>query len=272
MRRVARKSVEWLFAVAAVVIGVPAAVAWFAQDRLIFFPQPLAAGAVLSPRTEPIELRVDNGIRLRGWVRRAADGPAPTILYFGGNAEEVSWTAAEPRWPPGWNVVAVNYRGYGESEGAPSESAIVADALAIYDTVATRDDVDARRIVTVGRSLGTGVAVQLAAARPIAAVVLASPYDSLVALGKTHYPLLPVGLLLRHRFDVAPLAGQLHVPLLALVAANDSIVPAARSRALYDAWAGSKQWTVVPGTDHNTLAVPDAFWQEVGRFLAASTG
>jgi pimeloyl-ACP methyl ester carboxylesterase len=124
--------------------------------------------------------------------------------------------------------------------------------------------------VAVGRSLGTGVAVQLAAARPLAAAVLASPYDSLVALGKTHYPLLPVGLLLRHRFDVAPVAAKLRLPLLALVAADDAIIPVARSRALFDAWAGPKEWRVVPATDHNTLSVPDAFWQDIAGFLAAS--
>jgi fermentation-respiration switch protein FrsA (DUF1100 family) len=267
---VAQKSVEWLLALAAVVIGVPAAAAWFAQEHLIFFPQRLMAGAPLPQGTEPLQLRVADGVRLRGWLRRAPVVPAPTFLYFGGNAEEVSWTLADPRWPSGWNVVAVNYRGYGESEGAPGERAIVEDALAIYDTVAARDDVDARRIVAVGRSLGTGVAVQLAAARPLAAAVLASPYDSLVALGKTHYPLLPVGLLLRHRFDVAPVAAKLRLPLLALVAADDAIIPVARSRALFDAWAGPKEWRVVPATDHNTLSVPDAFWQDIAGFLAAS--
>jgi len=259
---------EWLLLVAAIVVGVPG-LAWLAQDRLVFFPQPVASTVALPAGALPLEVTAADGTRLRGWMRRAAATPAPVCLYFGGNAEEVSWTLAEARWPPGWSVVAVNYRGYGASEGRPSESALVADALAIHDVVAARPDVDARRIAVLGRSLGAGVAVRLASARPLAGVILASPYDSLVEVGRMHYPLLPVSWLLRHRFDVVADARRMHVPLLALVAADDAIIPHARSRALFDAWAGPKDWRVVAGTDHNTLSAPDAFWTDVAAFLAA---
>ncbi|MBK6336533.1 MAG: hypothetical protein IPF60_12450 [Betaproteobacteria bacterium] len=89
-----------------------------------------------------------------------------------------------------------------------------------------------------GRSLGTGVAVKLGAARPLAGLILVSPFDSLVALGRTHYPWLPVSALLRHRFDAAAEAPRIAAPLLAIVADRDSIIPNERSQALYDAWAG----------------------------------
>jgi pimeloyl-ACP methyl ester carboxylesterase len=263
--------VEWLLVLAAVVVGIPAA-AWFAQDRLIFFPQPPASGVAMPPGTRPLEVTAADGVRLRGWIRTAAQAPAPTILYFGGNAEEVSWTVQEPRWPAGMNLVAINYRGYGDSEGAPGEKALVADALAIHDAVVARPEVDRTRVFAVGRSLGTGVAIPLAAARPIARIVLVSPYDSLVAVGRTHYPLLPVGLLLRHRFDALPLASTIAVPMLTLVAASDPIIPVERSKALFDAWAGPKSWRVVPGTDHNTLSVPDTFWRLIDDFQQGRTG
>lgn len=258
---------EWLLIAVAVVLGVPA-VAWLAQDRLIFYPQPVLSTAHLPPDARPLEVVAADGARLHGWIRVPPRTPAPAVLYFGGNAEEVSWTLAERRWPVDWAVVAVNYRGYGRSEGAPGESALVGDALAIHDAVAARPDVDPRRIVVFGRSLGTGVAVRLAAARPVVAAILASPYDSLVEVGRSHFPLLPVGWLLRHRFDVLPQAHNLDVPLLAIVAADDDIIPQRRSRALYEAWAGPKAWQVVPGTDHNTLGAPAAFWNAVARFLA----
>jgi hypothetical protein len=260
--------VEWFLALAAVVVGIYAA-AWFAQDRLIFFPQPLSPGLAMPADVRPLEIVAPDGVRLRGWVRQASRSPAPTILYFGGNAEEVSWTLLEPRWPSGMNLVAVNYRGYGASEGEPGERTLVADALAIHDAMVVRPEVDRSRVFVVGRSLGTGVALQLAAARPVARVALASPYDSLVAIGRTHYPLLPVGWLLRHRFDVLPLASTMRVPMLTLVAASDAIIPVERSRALFDAWAGPKSWYVVPGTDHNSLSVPDAFWDAIDAFLRA---
>ena len=258
---------EWIVLVAAIVLGVPAA-AWFAQDRLIFFPQPLASTAHLPADAKPLEIVASDGTRLRGWIRTATATPAPVVLYFGGNAEEVSWTLADPRWPREWAIVAINYRGYGASEGAPGEAELVADALAIYDTIAARPDVNPRRIVAFGRSLGTGVAVKLVAARPVDGAILVSPYDSLVELGRTHYPWLPVSLLLRHRFDGEADAQRAHVPLLAIVADHDSIIPQERSRALYEAWAGPKTWFVVLSTDHNTLSAPDAFWYFLGGFLA----
>ena len=261
---------EWIVLLAAILLGVPAA-AWFAQERLIFFPQPVVSTAYLPAEAKPLEIVATDGTRLRGWMRGASAMPAPVVLYFGGNAEEVSGTLIDSRWPRDWTIVAINYRGYGTSEGAPGESALVADALVIYDAIVARPDVDARRIVAFGRSLGTGVAVKLAAARSLAGLILVSPFDSLVALGRTHYPWLPVSALLRHRFDSDADARRTQVPLLAIVADRDSIIPHERSRALYDAWAGAKSWLVVPGTDHNTLSVPDAFWGGVAGFLSART-
>jgi fermentation-respiration switch protein FrsA (DUF1100 family) len=266
------KSMEWIVLVAAVVLGVPAA-AWFAQDRLVFFPQPVVSTAHLPADAKPLEIVAADGVRLRGWMRPAAGVPAaaPVVLYFGGNAEEVSWTLADRRWPRDWAVVAINYRGYGASEGSPGEPALVADALVIHDVLAARADVDARRIVAFGRSLGAGVAVKLAAARPLAGAILASPYDSLVEVGRTHYPLLPVAWLLRHRFDALADARRLRIPMLTIVADADAIIPRERSAALYDAWAGPKVWQVVPATDHNTLSQPDAYWIGVAGFLAATS-
>ena len=259
--------VEWLIIVGVMAIGIPA-VAWFAQDRLIFFPQPLAGTAHLPAHAEPLDLVAADGSRLAGWRVAGTADPAPLILYFGGNAEEVSWTLADARWPREWTIVGLNYRGYGASEGVPSEHALVADALALFDAVASRTDVDARRIVAFGRSLGTGVAAQLAVARPLAGAVLVSPFDSLVAVGRTHYPWLPVGLLLRHRFDAAEAARSARMPLLVIVAERDSIIPIARSRALFDAWAGPKRWQSVPGADHNDLGVENGFWHSIRQFLA----
>ena len=265
----ARRSLimEWLLALAVLAIGVPAA-AWLAQDSLIFLPQPGVPAATMPSRAQPLELTTGAGLRLRGWVLPGTSERSPTILYFGGNAEEVSWTLADPRWPAQWTVAALNYRGYGASEGRPGEPELVADALLLFDAMSARADVDASRVVAFGRSLGAGVAVRLAAQRPLAGVILASPFDSLVALGRHHYPFLPVSLLLRHRFEAIRLAPGASSPLHVVVAAADAVVPPAFSRRLYEAWAGRKSWQVVPGTDHNSLSVPDAFWDGVRRFLA----
>jgi pimeloyl-ACP methyl ester carboxylesterase len=131
-----------------------------------------------------------------------------------------------------------------------------------------RDDVDPRRIVVFGRSLGTAIAAHLAARRLAAGAILVSPYDSMTAIGQLHYPWLPVSLLLRHRFDAIPDAKRNAMPMLAIVGGSDSIIPANRSRALFDAWAGPKTWLVVPGAGHNDLGQDDAFWRAVAGFLA----
>ena len=258
---------EWLILVAAIAIGVPAA-AWLAQDRLIFFPQPIASTAHLPARANPFTVTGADGTALHGWIATGSMVPAPTVIYFGGNAEEVSFTLADPRWPREWSIVALNYRGYGASEGAPGERALAADALAIYDAVAAREGIDRNRIVMFGRSLGTALAAHVAAERPVAGVVLVSPYDSLAAIGNHHYPWLPVSLLLRHRFDAQADAVRAQAPLLAIVAGSDSIIPVGRSRALYDAWAGPKYWQIVPASDHNTLGATADFWHGVTDFLA----
>jgi len=258
---------EWLLLIAVIVLAVPA-LAWLTQERLIFFPQPVASTAHLPARASPLEVIAADGTHLRGWMVRGGAAPAPTVIYFGGNAEEVSWTISDARWPREWTIVGVNYRGYGTSEGKPGEAALTADALAIYDAVTKRDDVDLRRIVVFGRSLGTAIATHLAAERPVAGAILVSPYDSMTAIGKLHYPWLPVSLLLRHRFDAVPDAKRNAMPMLAIVGGSDSIIPPERSRALFDAWAGPKTWQLMPRAGHNDLGNDAAFWESVVGFLS----
>jgi pimeloyl-ACP methyl ester carboxylesterase len=262
-----RIAMEWFILIVIIVVGVPAA-AWLFQEHLLFFPQRVGSTAHLPARASPLEVITADGMHLRGWIVKAAAAPAPAVIYFGGNAEEVSWTLSDAHWPREWAIVGVNYRGYGASEGKPGEVVLKSDALAIYDVVAKREDIDPKRIVVFGRSLGTGVGTHLAAQRPVAGAILASPYDSMTAIGKLHYPYLPVSLLLRHPFDAAADAKKNRMPLLAIVGESDTIIPPARSRALFDAWAGPKAWLAISGADHNDLGVRDEFWQGVTRFLS----
>jgi pimeloyl-ACP methyl ester carboxylesterase len=261
-----RSIVEWLALVAAIVIAIPA-IAWLSQDKLVFFPQPLVDTSHLPAHAQRFELVAADGAKLSGFRLPGAAPRAPTILYFGGNAEEISWALADRRWPRGWSVAGLNYRGYGHSEGKPAERELVADGLALFDAIAAQSDVDAARVVVVGRSLGTGVAAQVAARRPVAGVVLVSPYDSLVAIGRQHYPWLPVGWLLRHRFDSASVARHGTAPLLTLVGTADGIIPPARSRALHEAWAGPKQWLAIECAGHNDLDASPHYWEAIERFL-----
>src|SRR5687768_14271842 len=124
---------------------------------------------------------------------------------------------------PGVGWLLIDYRGYGSSGGAPSERHLVADALLWHD-YATRN-LGARSVAVFGRSLGSGVAVQLAAARAVAGIVLVAPYDSLTSVARHYYPYLPVSWMLRHRFDSLAHAPSLTAPLLCLVAERDEVIP-----------------------------------------------
>ncbi len=172
-----------------IALGVPL-LAWLFQERLLFFPRSLQPGLTARPDVEKVTVVAADSVNLRGWFVKGASSRAPLVVYFGGNAEEVSWLVGVADQFAGWSLLLVNYRGYGESEGRPSEKALFEDALLVHDYARRRPDVDPERVVAMGRSLGSGVAVYLAANRPLRGVVLVSPYDSMVEVAKRHYPYL----------------------------------------------------------------------------------
>lgn len=259
-----------------VAIGLPLLV-YLLQDRLMFYPQPLSQArraqiAERYPAVEEVALRAADGTRVHAWHVRAAPG-APLVLYFGGNAEEVSWmldVIGDPRAgaTPGVSWLLLDYRGYGASEGAPSETALVADARMLFDHAHAQSDGErrARPVFAFGRSLGSGVAVALAASRPLAGVVLLAPFDSAVAVARHYYPYLPVDWLLRHRFESIVHAPQLRMPLLCVIAERDEVIPPVHGERLFAAWGGPKQKLVLPGALHNDGDGPEV-WKAVRQFL-----
>ena len=243
---------------------------FFAQDALIFYRQPIAQGrraeiAARHPAIADLFLTAADGTRIHAWHLKSG---APLVLYFGGNAEEVSWMieAAQAN-APGVSWLLMDYRGYGQSAGAPSENALVEDALALYDHAAKLPGTDPKRIFAFGRSLGSGVAVALAAERPLAGVVLATPFDSLAAVAKRYYWYLPVDWMLKHRFDSAARAPRLKAPLLCLIAERDEVIPAAHAERLFEAWGGAKRKVVLAEAGHNTTDAHPMFWPAIRAFL-----
>jgi pimeloyl-ACP methyl ester carboxylesterase len=253
----------------AVAIGVPLLV-YLAQDGLIFIRQPVpeARRAEIArnvPQAESVFVNAADGTRVHAWHYKA--GP-PLVLYFGGNAEEVSWMLEAVRAETtGVSWLLVDYRGYGLSEGAPSEKALVADALTLYDQALKLPGVDAQRVYAFGRSLGSGVAVALAAQRPLAGLILATPYDSLAAVAKRYYWYVPVDWLLRHRFDSIARAPQLKMPLLCLIAARDEVIPPEHGERLSAAWGGAQKKILLEEAGHNTTDAHPVFWPSIREFL-----
>lgn len=250
------------------------ALLYFAQERLIFYPRPLAdemraAVHKTLPDAEEMVLATTDGHRLHGWFLPNGVGTreAPVLIYFGGNAEEVSAFALRAAELRGISFVLFNYRGYGRSSGEPGEQVLCADALAIYDRVASLPQADRKRIIVMGRSLGSGVATYLASRRRVAAVVLVTPYDSMAAVARTHYPFLLVGALLRHPFDSVGRAPTIDAPMLALVAGADTVIPPPHAAALARAWRGPVTSVVVPGAGHNDIGSHPAYWRTIRDFL-----
>jgi pimeloyl-ACP methyl ester carboxylesterase len=270
----------------AVAIGLPLII-YLAQDSLIFYRQPLsearrADAAKRFPAAREIFIQAKDGARQHAWhvmVSGTAPGvpPRPLVIYFGGNAEEVSWMLdriGDPRTDPargetpdaGW--LLVDYRGYGLSEGSPGEKTLVSDALQWFDHALTLPGVDAKRVYAFGRSLGSGVAVALASQRPVAGLILATPYDSLAAVAKRYYWYVPVDLLLRHRFDSIALAPSMKQPLLCLIAERDAVIPAVHGERLFDAWGGAKRKVHLQEAGHNSTDAHPLFWPAIRDFLA----
>lgn len=174
------------------------------------------------------------------------------ILYFGGNAEDVSQALPMLQQGfPGAAIHAMHYRGYGGSSGSPTEAMLVGDALALYDSTSNGQ---AQDIVVIGRSLGSGVAVQLAAARPVQRLILITPYDSIGGLAARMFPAFPVRLLLRDHYDSWRHAAQITAPTTLIIAGRDEVIPNASSlRLLREFRPGVAQAITIADADHNDV-------------------
>jgi pimeloyl-ACP methyl ester carboxylesterase len=213
------------------------------------------------PGAAPLPFVVE-GAHLKVW-HVARPGRA-ALLYFGGNAEDVG--ASIGRFAerlPGHSLYFVNYRGYGGSTGEPSEGALVGDAIALYDHLRTRHP----EIDVLGRSLGSGVAAQLAGAREVERLVLVTPFDSLVNVARAHFPWMPVSLLMRDRYDSANRVPAISSQTLVVIAEADEIVPRAASEALVQAFRERPRVVVLAGAGHNGIDLDPGYLEEVATFL-----
>jgi pimeloyl-ACP methyl ester carboxylesterase len=249
---------------------------WATQTRLVFpapraaLPDPAAWGFARGRR---VEVRAADGTTLRGWfvapdaLAEGARGPA--LLWFYGNAETVAFDADAFRalLPPGWALLALDYRGYGASDGAPSEAALYRDAETAWDFLLAQPEVEPARVALYGRSLGSAPALHLAATRPVRAVVLDSPFSSGRELARLHYWFVPP-LLVRIELDNLARARRLSAPLLVLHGTADLIAPVAMGRALAAAAPGGRI-VELEGVGHNeTYGDIGRYRTEMHRFLA----
>lgn len=254
--------------VSALYLTVTAATyAW--QRNLLFHPHPMrmAPQAVGLADVAEITLDTPDGERLVAWYARARPGQ-PMLFYLHGNAGALAHRAARVKRyrDAGYGVFMLAYRGFSGSTGSPTETRIVGDALMAYDRLRAMGTAE-EDIVVYGESLGTGVAVQVAANRHPSGVVLESPFSSAVDVGSYFYPYLPVHWLLKDRFDSIDHIGKIEAPLLLLHGERDRIVPARLGRRLFEAAPMPKMAHYFAEGTHYNLYELGAF-DRVRGFLA----
>ena len=253
---------------------------YFFQDTIaneanaFFQPRGISAEvaqALMADDVEALDFVTPDGARLAGWLVRNTDvANAPLVIFFDGSGSETWRAIPYARKLAGWSVALVNYRGFGPSTGTPSQAHAFADATLIYDTLAQRPDVDPNRIVAMGYSLGTGVAVHLAAQRPVAGTILVAPYDSQSLIGLKQSPIFaPLAGIMHRYFDSLSAAPGIHSPLLCLIGAADSVVPPALSLKLAGSWGGETEVKTYAGEDHNLLLHENSSWADISAFLAS---
>ena len=252
--------------IVAIVYLAAAGYLYLFQRSFVFKP----GGTLASPAdkglsgVEEVDLEAVDGIMLRAWYARAADGK-PTFLYLHGNAGNISGRSDRfgKILSGGYGLLALSYRGYPGSGGAPSEAAFISDGVSAYDWLNERAD----RIVVYGESIGTGVAVPVAAERDPFAVVLEAPLSAAVDMARDQYPWLPVSLLMKDQFRSRDRVGRISEPLLIVHGTNDNVVPISQGRDLFAHAGGEKELQVIEGAGHGDLW-DKGLWPTVDAFVS----
>ncbi len=233
--------------------------AWRFQHRIAFpapggpLPPPSAFGM---PDGRIVTVLTTDSVALRGWYLPPAPAPgpgaeAPAVIWFHGNMETVGGIGSIIREfrPPGVGLLALDYRGYGQSDGEPTERGVYRDAEAAWDFVVRQPELDETRIAVYGRSIGSAVALYLAGERPVAAVVLESAFTTGRDMAREHYALVPPGLV-NLGLNNLDRAGRLTVPLLVIHGTDDWIAPIDMGRAVADT-GRAEEFFVLQGAGHN---------------------
>lgn len=246
-----------------VVLVLVVACAWVFQRRLVYFPGPgpVPRASTVLPGAQDVELRTEDGLRLGAWFVPAGGDVdrEMTVLVANGNAGNRLGRAplARALVREGLSVLLLDYRGYGGNPGSPTEEGLALDVRAARGHLVDDRGVPPHRLLYLGESLGAAVVTELATEHPPAGMLLRSPFRDLAAVGREHYPLLPVGALLRDRYPVVERVEEVDVPVVVVVGTADGVVPASQSRDVARAAKRLVGLVEVEGADHNDRALLD---------------
>lgn len=240
---------------------------FFRQESFLFFP---TKEKHLNHQLKNVDsfLLERSSATLRGWLVNPLYAKKRMIIYFGGNAEDV-FLNAEEFVDIQAATLLVAYRGYGPSSGQPGEAVLYEDALAIIDALTQK--YNPAQLVLIGRSLGSGIACYGAAHRRVAGLILITPYDSIVNVAKSHYPWLPVSLLLKHKFDSLAVSAAISCPVLVLYGEKDTVVPPKRTENLLKSLPEGTRAVLLKRADHGSVSLYPEYWRAILEFLDDTT-
>ena len=254
-----------------VVLGLLYAGLVFGERLFIYFPTKELSATPADAGLEFVDATVetDDGVNLHGWWVPGRNDEV-TLLWFHGNAGNLGDRVGLLELlhdELGIGIFAVDYRGYGRSEGKPSETGLYADAQAALDAAQNYAGASSEEIVIFGQSLGAAVAVELATSQPVRGVVLEAAFTSIRDMARHHYSFLPVGPLLRTSFDSESRIATIDAPLLMVHGQNDEIVPLDMGRRLFAAAEEPKEFSKVEGAGHNDVYLRAEFTAALKSFL-----
>jgi pimeloyl-ACP methyl ester carboxylesterase len=227
----------------------------FFQRSFIYMPTPAtpAHAAAFTLEVPHANVRISS---------RPHNGPK-ALVYFGGNAEDVAYTVPElAELFLDRAIYAMHYRGYSGSSGHPAEATLRSDSRALFQLVHSRHS----DVIVVGRSLGSSLAIQLAAEEPVSRLVLITPFESILSIAKRAAPFLPMRFLLRDKYESWRYAARVTCPTLVIAASHDELVPLADTRRLVAAFQPDvATLRVVEGTDHNSVSNEAEFWEALAN-------
>ena len=251
------------------------------QDKLLFGPGSIRPERLSEIRTqqdiEEISIKMSDNTILHGWLvkqdNKEDKDKSPLVIIFAGQGGEISSHIKHARKIHGCSVALINYRGYGLSQGTPSETAFYNDAVEIFDYFSKHQDIHKEKIFALGGSLGTGVAVHLAAHRPLAGVILFSPYDKMAGgVIQDIIPFIPTSIIFKNSFNALKDAPLVVGPVLSLITENDCVIRPKRSEKLIEIWGEKCIKIIMEGTDHYSIYDIDESWKYVNGFVSDILG
>lgn len=244
----------WLLLFVVIVYSALVAFLYVNQRRLMYLPDKALASAEQYGLEGFADRRVqtEDGLAIQLWHRPAAPG-FPTVAYFHGNASHIGNRAGifAALASQGFGVMALSYRGYGRSEGSPTEQGLYADARAALAYLTGECNIPLGRILLYGESLGTGVAVQMASEHPVGGLILQAPYKSVVGRAAEIYFYIPVRLLIHDHYDSLEKMSKVRAPVMIFHGELDEVIPVAHGRAMFEAAAAPKRGLFLPHVNHN---------------------